>query len=208
MKQSDPHSVNTSKLVWNGIYVVTLGVGVYYLVTRAFPMFNISEENYGAYYFPRAIWLFPHIVGGIIATLIGPFQFIRKFRDANLKRHRLLGKTYLLCVLFAGLTAFYLAATSDVNLPYMIGLSGLGFVWIATSGMAYFSIRKKKTELHREWMIRSYVVTFAFTTFRFFEDILMSWEVATDVEIWTLMSWACWSIPLFITEMIIQGKKV
>jgi hypothetical protein len=40
------------------------------------------------------------------------------------------------------------------------------------------------------------------------EDILQALEVGTNIEILALMSWACWAIPLFIVEVIIQGKKL
>lgn len=180
----------------------------YYVITRAFPMLIVSEENYGAYFFPRAIWLFPHIVLGIIATLIGPFQFISQIRNKYLKTHRQLGRVYIVSVILAGISGMYLAVTSDVNLPYAVGLFGLGFTWSISAIMAFVSIKNKKVELHKDWMIRSYVITFAFVSFRFVEDILMALEIGTRLEVLVLMSWACWAIPLFITEVFIQGRKI
>lgn len=180
----------------------------YYVITRAFPMLIVTEENYGTYFFPRAVWLFPHIVLGIIATLIGPFQFISKIRNKYLKAHRQLGRVYILSVILAGISGMYLAVTSDVNLPYAVGLFGLGFTWAISAIMAFVSIKNKKVELHKDWMIRSYVITFAFVSFRFVEDILMSLKIGTYEEVLVLMSWACWAIPLFIVEIFIQGFKI
>lgn len=180
----------------------------YYVITRAFPMLIPTEENYGPYYFPRAIWVFPHVVLGITATLIGPFQFMSKIRNKYLQTHRKLGRIYIISVLLSGIGGMYMAITSGVNLPYAIGLFCLGFIWSVSAIMAFISIKNKKIELHKDWMIRSYVITLAFVTFRFVEDILMSLKVGTYEEVLVLMSWASWAIPLFIAEVFIQGCKI
>lgn len=193
------------------IIILSILTGIlicYYVITRAFPMLIPTEENYGAYYFPRAIWLFPHIVLGITATIIGPFQFMPKIRNNYLKIHRKLGRVYIICVILSGISGMYLATTSDVNLPYAVGLFGLGFTWSVSAIMAFVSIKNKKIELHKDWMIRSYVITFAFVSFRFVEDILMALEIGSREEVLVLMSWACWAIPLFIAEIFIQGGKI
>lgn len=180
----------------------------YYLITRAFPMLIVTEENYGPYYFPRAVWLFPHIVLGIVATLIGPFQFVPQIRKRYLKTHRRMGRIYIISVLLAGTSGMYLATTTALTLVYAVGLFGLGFTWTVSAIMAYISIKNKKIELHKDWMIRSYVITFAFVTFRFVVDILMSAKISSYKELLVLMSWACWALPLFIAEIFIQGNKL
>lgn len=195
----------------NSIIVLSILTGIlicYYVITRAFPMLIPTEENYGAYFFPRAIWLFPHIVLGIIATIIGPFQFIPKIRNNYIKIHRKLGRVYIICVILSGISGMYLATTSGVNLPYAVGLFGLGFTWSVSAIMAFVSIKNKNIELHKDWMIRSYVITFAFVSFRFVEDILMALKIGSREEVLVLMSWACWAIPLFIAEIFIQGSKI
>tara|TARA_R110001583_G_scaffold165477_1_gene318189 strand:- start:816 stop:1340 length:525 start_codon:yes stop_codon:yes gene_type:complete len=171
-------------------------------------MLIVTEENYGTYYFSRVFWVFPHIVLGIVATIIGPFQFIPKIRNKYLKTHRQLGRVYIISTVLSGISGMYMAATSDVNLPYTVGLFMLGVTWVTSSIMAFISIKNRKVDLHKDWMIRSYVITFAFVSFRFVYDILMSLKVGTWEEIQVLMSWACWAIPLFIAEVFIQGRKI
>ena len=48
---------------------------------------------------------------------------------------------------------------------------GLASAWLVTTAMAYYSIRKGLVALHKEWMIRAYVVTFAFVTLPHFERL-------------------------------------
>tara|TARA_R110002012_G_scaffold321930_1_gene552455 strand:- start:35965 stop:36489 length:525 start_codon:yes stop_codon:yes gene_type:complete len=167
-----------------------------------------TEEVYGSYYFPRVFWVFPHIVLGIIATIIGPFQFIPKFRNTYLKTHRQLGRIYIISTILGGISGMYMAVTSGVNLVFTVGLFMLGVAWATSSAMAFMAIKNQKVDLHKDWMIRSYVITLAFISFRFVEDILTALEIGTQTEILGIMSWACWSIPLFIAEVFIQGKKM
>lgn len=212
MKSTNLNQTKSSAKL-NSFFIATLAVLsvlliIYYVVTRAFPKLIPTQANYGDYYFPRAIWLFPHVVLGIVASLIGPFQFVTKFRNKYLKLHRNMGRVYVISVILAGIAGMYLASTSQISLPYAVGLFSLGVVWATTAIMAFISIKNRKIELHKEWMIRSYVVTFSFVSFRLVEDILMSFQVGTYFEVLTLMSWACWTVPLFIAEVFIQGRKI
>jgi uncharacterized membrane protein YozB (DUF420 family) len=38
--------------------------------------------------------------------------------------------------------------------------------WVLTTSMALYSVRTRRIEQHREWMLRSYTVTLAFVTYR------------------------------------------
>jgi len=80
--------------------------------------------------------------------------------------------------------------------------------WFITTGLAYVSIRKLLIDQHKEWMIRSYVVMFAFVTFRVLYVALQAAHIGTPQEQLGVAAWFCWSVPLLITEAILQGRKV
>ena len=123
--------------------------------------------------------------------------------------NRLLGKIYVVAVVLGGITGMYLALTSQVNLGYMFGLMAMSFFWASSGLMAFFSIRKKKVELHKEWMLRTYTITFtAFVFTRLIIDVIVPLEIAEPSDIYALSVWSSWVIPLLILEMIIQGKKM
>ena len=88
------------------------------------------------------------------------------------------------------------------------GLAGLGVAWLVTTGLAFVAIKKQLYDQHKEWMIRSYVVTFAFVTFRALQGTLSAANVGTLTEQLAVASWFCWAVPLLITEAILQGRKV
>jgi uncharacterized membrane protein len=190
------------------LVVLLTPLTMYFLVVHAFPRLNYSEAAYGDYYWDRAPWLLIHAVCGIFATLSGPFQFIPAIRNNYWRLHRNLGKMYLISVGAAGLSAIYLAVTSAMTPWYSYGLIVGGTIWLFTGTMAYLHIRNKRTKLHKQMMIRNYVVTFFFIIFFGMYDLLVA--TGTDPYNETMLSilpWACLIIPLGITEMALANQK-
>ena len=68
--------------------------------------------------------------------------------------------------------------------------------------------RRGLVDQHREWMVRSYVVTFAFVTFRALFRLLQAAEVGTLPEQLAVASWFCWAVPLLGVEIVIQGQRI
>jgi hypothetical protein len=56
-------------------------------------------------------------------------------------------------------------------------------------------------------MIRAYVVTFAFVTFRIFNTLSAAYGLPRADRFATL-SWASWVVPLLITELILQLSRM
>jgi heme/copper-type cytochrome/quinol oxidase subunit 3 len=79
---------------------------------------------------------------------------------------------------------------------------------VLTTAMAYAAIRRGEQRLHREWMIRSYTVTFAFVTFRLIEKFILPLHLASDDEIDSMMAWASWSVPLLLVEPMLQWRRL
>jgi uncharacterized membrane protein len=187
--------------------LLLIGIGGRFFLRDVPHYFVFTEKSYTPYFWARNIGLFTHIFFGMTAFLLGPFQFISAIRKRWVKTHRTMGKIYLCCIAVAAPAAIYMAITSQVNFVYASGLFSLALVWMTTSLIAYISIRKGLTSIHREWMVRSYVVTFSFATFRLFDDLLGGWGVGPDDLRLALMSWSCWAVPLFFTEVILQLRK-
>lgn len=200
-------SINANKMIMSTLLVIAIPVAIYFLTFKAFPKLIISEENYGEYYLERAGWLFTHAFFGISATLLGPFQFISRLRNKNLKLHRNLGKVYLVSVLISSLTAVYLAFTSEVSISYAIGLFVLAILWLLSGAMAYQLIRNRQIKKHKEWMIRNYVITFFFILFVSISDAFKLAGVADLQIVLSVLVWASWIVPLSISEYFIQRAR-
>jgi hypothetical protein len=91
---------------------------------------------------------------------------------------------------------------------FAVGLLGLAAAWLTTTGVAFLAIKKQLYDQHKEWMIRSYVVTTGFVSFRIIFLGLTTAGVGTPPEQLAIASWTCWAFPLLITEAVLQGRKV
>lgn len=159
-------------------------------------------------YWPRRGWLLLHITGGMVALLAAPWQFFTGLSGKFMNIHRYTGRIFLAGVT-AGVTgATYMAATTTFGWAFGFGLVGLAAAWASTTSMAYYAIRKGLVEIHKEWMVRAYVVTFAFVTFRVFSDYGPTSRLRPVNDLSITLSWASWVVPLFITELILQLKRM
>jgi predicted membrane protein DUF2306 len=159
-------------------------------------------------YWPRRGWLFLHINGGALALLMGPWQFWTGLRKKSMIIHRWTGRLFLVGVAMGVTGAVGLSATTTYGWGFAVGLMGLAAAWSITTAMAYVTIRQRLVDLHKEWMIRAYVVTFAFVTFRILSDYGPTSRLQPEHDRSIVISWACWVVPLGVTEMIFQVKRL
>ena len=176
--------------------------------------FNYNEAAFtdrlrgAANYWRMRGWLLVHISSGMTALLLGPWQFSRRLRQRYLRIHCLSGRIYLIAIVCGCVAACRLAVDSTFGRAWAFGLLCLAGAWFTTSAMAYYAIRKRQIQIHREWMVRSYVVTFAFVTFRFFNDFRPMSTWLPDADRANVIIWACWGIPLLVTEVILQLTRM
>lgn len=194
-------------LVWLG-WAVVLCLLAYFVRKYALHYFVFTPESYGTYFWPRFSWVVPHVASGLLAILIGPLQFWPRMRRDYLQAHRIAGRVYVGTVLIGSIAAVALAIKSETGPTYALGLIGLALAWFTTTGMAFVAIRRKNLVQHKQWMVRSYVVTFAFVTFRLADDSMCAAGILGDDERARMLAWACWAVPLLVTEVIIQGSAL
>jgi uncharacterized membrane protein len=186
-------------------------VALYFVINRAFPyFFNFNFEQYQDYYWSNKWWLVGHLLGGGLALILGPFQFSNSFRNRYIKVHRNLGKAYIIGILIASLSAIYMSfyVAPQVNISWSISLLVMALIWLVSVLMAYRMIRLKRVPQHKEWMIRSYVITLGFVLFRLLNETSIIRELMpTFEERGPACIWMSWVIPLFVAEVIMQWHK-
>jgi uncharacterized membrane protein len=181
-------------------------IAVYFLSKHAFPRLLLTEAAYGEYYWPRRFWLFAHTLAGLVATLLGPLQFIRRLREKRPALHRATGKVYLIAVLVAASCSLVLAVTSQISALYEWGLVLGASLWLATGALAYAAARQGRFSQHRAWMVRNYTVTFFFITFFVAFDIAQA-AGATDITVLAgPLVVACLILPLLVVETVLRRK--
>jgi hypothetical protein len=189
------------------LLVAAMLAGLVFWFGAALPYLILDEAHLSQYATRRAS-IFIHIAAGTVALFAGPIQLWLGLSNRRIDVHRRLGMVYLVAGIFSSAAAFYLAPHTDGGWMFGSGLFGLGVAWFITTGMAYVSVRKSLLDQHKEWMIRSYVVMFAFVTFRVLFVALQTANIGTVQEQLGVASWFCWAVPLLITEAVLQGRKV
>jgi hypothetical protein len=167
-----------------------------------------GDRGHIGIYEQRRGWLFAHILIGTVTLLLGPVQLWLGMNRRTGNLHRGLGITYIVGVVSGAVTAFYLASHTDFGWVFGLGMASMATVWVLTTAFATIAILRRRVEQHREWIIRSYVVTFGFVTFRVLEWALEVGGAGTILERMTAASWLAWIAPLIITESILQGRKI
>src|ERR1700740_3147616 len=107
-------------------------------------------------------FLIPHTICGKLALLAGPIQFSSRLRQRHLKFHRVLGRTYVISVFIGAFTGIALAA----GRPGLPGTSMQAAAWMVCTTAAFITARNRQIAQHRQWMARSYAVTFTFVSSR------------------------------------------
>lgn len=191
---------------------VLIGVfAVFFYREYAIRYFDWSPESYGSYYWGKRVPLGFHLLGSSLALAMGLPQFWMGFRNRFMNVHRWTGRLYVLGVLIGSIGAFLMSTTSEQSLGFGFAFSlfALAVAWVITTGAAFFAIICRKIKLHKEWMIRSYIVTLAFVTFRILSDYVPyeSWGL-DPADFITAMAWSSWVFPLMIAEVILQFRKL
>ncbi len=158
-------------------------------------------------YMAHTTMLILHIVGAMLAILIGPFQFLEGMRKGRLlKAHRWLGRTYLIAVLVGGLAGLYMAVLSYGGMTSHLGFASLAILWLFSGFMAYKHIRNKDLELHREWMTRNYALTFAGVMLRLWVPLFGGFGMEF-LTAYMLIAWLCWVPNLIIAEWMVRRRR-
>jgi uncharacterized membrane protein len=106
--------------------------------------------------------LIPHTLCGVIALLAGPIQFSSRLRERHLKFHRVLGRLYIVSVFIGAATGVALAT----GRPGFPGTFMQAAAWVVCTTAAFLTARNRQILQHRQWMARSYAVTFTFVSSR------------------------------------------
>ena len=216
--------INSFKKQFPWRLMAFLAIGVAFAAIAPYATFNPDNFNNATSRFAdetplRLAGLYVHAFGGGIALIIGPFQFLSKLRNRRPTLHRWMGRIYLVSVLLSGLAAFLIAPGMISGLVGEIGLLSLATLWLWTGWNAYRNIRAGKKEIHREWMMRNYALTFSAVTLRLWLGILIGTQIpfletkyandfdALFVEVYRVVMWLAWVPNLIVAEMMVQRRR-
>ena len=159
---------------------VSLGLTVFFVFITSEVLLLTDYPMYHAYRLQVIAdrhLLIPHTLSGVMALLIGPTQFSSRFRQRHLKLHRILGRIYVVSVFIGSFTGIALAA----GRPGLPGTSMQAAAWMVCTTAAFVTARNRQIAVHRQWMARSYAVTFTFVSSRVLNLWPRYWSHLGDV---------------------------
>ena len=172
------HTVNVIKVIgetkssklalWGVMFAMGLSVLLYSEIAFLHP-----SNPFRPHFYAIRWWLLPHLLCGMIAMFTGPFQFSTRLRKYNPYLHRTLGKIYVIAVVIGASLAAYMDLTELDHSTWQItaGTLSHSLTWGLTALIAYRTALTRSFNVHRQWMIRSYLITFTFVLVRFLNPI-------------------------------------
>lgn len=203
-----------SMVAWGLLALLAVGVAIF--AVSPYLTFNSSRSliPINPIIPPHYLLVAVHAITGATALIIGPFQFLSRFRARYPRVHRVIGRIYLISVGVGSITAFGSALASTSGFVAQTGFAFLAIIWFYSALQAYRAIRQKNIQLHRLWMIRNYTLTSAAIVLRLWLGIgvailAMTGNLhgkVTSSPLYVTAAWISWVAPLVITEWFINQR--
>ena len=165
MATSTPLALSSSRSRFKTVLWIFLGLTALFVFITSEVLLVTDYPMYHAYRLQVIAdrhLLIPHSLAGIFALLIGPLNFSSRIRQRHLQLHRVLGRIYVISVFIGAFTGIALAS----GRPGLPGTSMQAAAWIVCTTAAFITARNRQITQHRQWMARSYAVTFTFVSSR------------------------------------------
>ena len=186
------------RLAGPGWVIMTLAC-VYIATIFAPPYLTFNPEVYFQRepYLQHEFALGVHVLSGILALLIGPFQFVRRLRRRFVRVHRFMGATYVASATTLGVSGLILAPTAYTGPVASAGFTVLGLAMLFTTWTAVRMIVAGRYGEHRRWMIRSFSLIMAGVMLRVWSPLyymaagvgLVNFSFETA---YAAIAWLCW----------------
>jgi hypothetical protein len=157
-------------------------------------------------------WYLPayysHVLFGGLILMVGFFQLHPTWGHRWKKLHRAFGYFYVMGILFLSapggmVMSFFINRGPFVLLSFVAQCT----LWFFCTAMAFDRIRKRDIEAHRQWMWRSFALTFAAITLRVYIFIVSFSVDLSQPGAYATLAWLSWVPNLIIAEMFIRSAR-
>lgn len=159
---------------------------------------------------PAHFWLtYTHMAGGTGMLLLGAANLYLATRRIAFPLHRQIGRAYLafgamgtLSALFVTLQPFHKKAGSPILTNISVSLAMLSLAWLAFAALGWRAARNRRFDSHRDWMIRAYVLVWAFVFCRLGSRVPQLGDLGSGEA----FSWLSWVGPMIACEIALQWR--
>jgi uncharacterized membrane protein len=197
--------ISKLKLIsFNLLRILAIATGLYSL---AFIFFDsIGDPKFHEKISTSPImWCF-HLFGGGLSLIVSTFAISEHVRIKYLELHKLMGKVYVISIVFASIGGFFLAFNSESGAVSGFAFGILSIIWFYSTLMAFIKIKSKKIIEHKVWMYRSFALTIGAVFLRIEVPFIMMLSKNNWVESFGTVAWLSWVPSLIITEWFIIEK--
>jgi uncharacterized membrane protein len=164
------------------------------------------------YYVHNVVWktaFYIHVFSAVAALLAGFTQFSPQLLRDNPKVHRLIGKIYVANILFINFPAgLIMGVYANGGLPGKTAFLLLDVLWFFFTWKAYMCAKNKRYVDHKNYMIRSFALTFSAITLRTWKLILSNIFAIDLAELYVIDAWLGFVPNLLVAEIIIRKNNV
>jgi hypothetical protein len=153
-------------------------------------------------------WL--HVVGGSGMLLFGGINLYLAFAKRHYALHRWSGRLYLTFGVVGAGTAMWVSLTmahkdagTSVFSNQAVSLLTLAAAWAAFAGLGWRAVLNRRFSSHGQWMIRSYVLAWAFTLCRIASDLAGADQLGGGQA----FIWLSWVAPMILCEIGLQWRE-
>jgi uncharacterized membrane protein len=177
--------------------------GISVLIWTDYPLLH-TPSDYRTKLIHDHLFLIPHAIAGVLATVLGPFQFSTRFRQRHLAWHRLMGKAYVIAVCVAA-PMVPLLSRGFSAMEQIAGGTQAG-IWLLCTLCAFLTARNRQIIVHRQWMIRSYAFTLNFIFSRVLNPIPAYFKLSDNA--FSVVLWILTVSYLVVTEVAFSWREL
>ncbi|PJJ79111.1 DUF2306 domain-containing protein [Mucilaginibacter auburnensis] len=199
------------KLLWwlGFFWILILSGGTffqYYDLQHKSEFLQIKQQAVKTGWYLPAFYF--HIIASSVLLIVGFFQFSKKVYN-NRSLHKLLGKVYVISVLFISAPGAYVM-TLFINRGSWVSLSFFvqNTLWVVFTTAAWLYIKKGDVNSHVKMMRRSYTLAFAAVTLRLYIFLFTVFGDGVGFENnYIIIAFASWIPNLLLVEVINIKKE-
>ena len=147
-----------------------------------------------------------HVAGAVTALLLGSLQFIPRLRRGAGPPHRWIGRVYVAGCLVGGTAGLVLAPGSFAGPVATAGFGSLAVLWVAVTLAGWRAAAQGRLAGHRRWMIRSWALTLAAVTLRFYLPVVQILDLPF-VPWYRAISFLAWVPNLIAAELWLRRAR-
>lgn len=151
-----------------------------------------------------------HAIGGSGMLLFGGLNLYLAARKDHFKLHRAVGRAYLAFGVLGSVSAIVVtssmahkAAGSPILTNSTLSLLTLAVVWLAFAAVGWRAAWNRRFPSHAQWMVRSYVLAWAFVFCRIASRLSDLDELGNGEA----FIWLSWIVPLIVAELVLQWPE-